>query len=902
MSVKFRREYGKGKSMKKKLQIGIVCAIVIMITVVLVLVLGPLFEKDGDPSHIHSYTTSVVTPTCTAQGYISHVCWCGHSYADTYVDALGHSFGDWMIIKEPTSALTGLKERVCECGEKETQTIDKLIESENLKYNSNGNSIIISGMGECTDTTVVIPNQINGVPVTEIAPNAFAGNNSIVNIIIPSSVVKIGRDAFSGCTALESITLYSSLTLIEKNAFYNCVNLRNVYYKGNVENWLNMKVEDIFATPMVYGANLYFNGELLKELTIPKSFSSIRKYAFYGCKSLISVDIPDTIISIGAQSFTGTGLRNVVIPNSVTALGYFCFASCYNLVRAVIPSSVTFAEWPFYNSSMVEVCCNADTSIFGVDIGGHLNSLFWTQDENETYLKYVGDFVFFHKENEIYLVNYFGNSSQITLPEYEGGKEYQLGAYAFFQSKRIIGIIIPSYVTDLMKYSLEINNLKSITFIDNIPDYEYSNKLESVTIVGNVKTIPYGAFQKCTSLKTVILPEGLEVISDHAFANCISLKNINIPNSVTTIDNCSFYSSGLTSIILPDSLTSVYSNAFSGCQQLQYNEYDNALYLGTADNPYYALIKAKSQDITSCEIHSNTKIIANAAFESCKYLTEITGGDSIEYINSCAFYYCLALETLNIPNSIKRIDSDAFKGCESLKYVEYDNAYYIGNNENPYLILLRAKDTNITSCELHSNTKIVYGRAFASCHLLESVTFNSTLSIIGYEAFAYCESLTSIEIPDSVVEIHSSCFVGCSSLTSIVLPDSLTAINDYTFSGCISLTSIVIPDSVKRIEYGAFSSCRKLERIEIGKGVEYIGKEVFSYCEALVSIEVDKDNQHYQSIDGNLYSKDGTKLVRYAVGKLDTSFVIPDHVAIIGEAFNGSKLTNIIIPDSVVAI
>lgn len=112
----------------------------------------------------------------------------------------------------------------------------------------------------------------------------------------------------------------------------------------------------------------------------------------------------------------------------------------------------------------------------------------------------------------------------------------------------------------------------------------------------------------------------------------------------------------------------------------------------------------------------------------------------------------------------------------------------------------------------------------------------------------------------AVTSIGSSAFKNCNTLIRITIPDSVTSIGYFAFDGCSSLTSITIPD-----------------------GVTSIGGYAFEGCHSLTSIIVDNDNKYFTSIDGDLYNKDKTKLIRYAIGKTDASFIIPDSVTSIGD-------------------
>ena len=330
-----------------------------------------------------------------------------------------------------------------------------------------------------------------------------------------------------------------------------------------------------------------------------------------------------------------------------------------------------------------------------------------------------------------------------------------------------------------------------------------------------------------------------------------------------------------------------------------------------------------SYSVTGVGTCTDTDIIIPAQYEGLPVTT----------IGEWAFWGRSSLTSIEIPDSITTIGSSAFNGCTNLTFNEYENCQYFGNESNPYHVLIKVKDSTSTSYTIHEDTKVIAGSVFQYCSSLTSVVIPDSVTTIGSYAFANCDVLTSMVIPDSVTTIGEGAFYWCDSLTfneyengqylgngsnpyhvlimgkdntstSYTIHEDTKVIAGRAFFNCRSLTSVEIGDSVTTIGDRAFCLCSSLTSVVIPGSVTTIGSYAFSSCDSLTSITVGENNTAYQSIDGNLYTKDGTTLMQYAIGKTATEFIIPHGVTTIGySAFSGCRsLTSVEIGDSVTTI
>ena len=220
-------------------------------------------------------------------------------------------------------------------------------------------NICDSAFWACTGLTdVTIPDSVTG-----IEGFAFWACTGLTSVTIPDSVTNIGDSAFLYCTGLTSLTIGNGVTSIGISAFDGCDGLKAVYIT-DIAAWCEINFSDLLSNPLIKARNLYLNGVLVTNLTIPDNVTSIGCYSFCGCgltsvvigssvtsigkaafdycDALTSVTIGNSVTSIGENAFSFCfGLKSVTIPDSVTSIGDFAFGFCDALTNITIPSSVT---------------------------------------------------------------------------------------------------------------------------------------------------------------------------------------------------------------------------------------------------------------------------------------------------------------------------------------------------------------------------------------------------------------------------------------------------------------------------------------------------------------------------------------------------------------------------------
>ena len=357
------------------------------------------------------------------------------------------------------------------------------------------------------------------------------------NYTISDNVKMIGDNTFNNCTSLKSITIGKGVTSIGENTFADCSSLPMIEVSAGNLNYTS--IDGVLLNKERTGLHTYPAGKTGDNYTIPNNVNTIKKYAFYNCTNLTSITIPDSVTSIGEEAFYNcTSLISITIPDGITTIKKYAFYNCNSLTSITIPDSVTsIGEGAFYNCS----------NLTSITIPDGVTS--------------IGDYSFYNCST-LTSITFQGVAPTVGSLAFsdvaDGAVAYVVGSTSFGESEDDWnGLTVDPILT-----WTTTNGEVTITVCDTaatgelvIPD----------TIEGNpVTSIGYNAFNFCTSLTSITIPDSVTSIENFAFYNCSTLTSITIPDGVTSIGQYAFTECGsLTSITFFGTAPTVGVDAFT---------------------------------------------------------------------------------------------------------------------------------------------------------------------------------------------------------------------------------------------------------------------------------------------------------------------------------------------------
>jgi hypothetical protein len=743
-------------------------------------------------------------------------------------------------------------------------------------YTTNNDTITITGYSG-TNTTVIIPGAINGLPVTGIGSYAFENQTSLMSVTIPNRVTCIGLYAFFG-SGLTSLTIGSSVTNLGVGAFADCRSLTNVTIPGNVASLGGYAFENDPGLTQAYflgnapGADsTVFSGDPGTVYYVPGTigwtnpFGGLSTVPWYQRNPVIL----GSGYGLGAQTngfgFTVSWATNLpVIVEASTNLaipvwtplatntlsnGFFYFVDpawtnypsrFYRIAGtnavAFFTASPIYGQMPLtvqFNPANVDSLGNPITH-WNWNFGDGATST--AQNPSHSYTN-IGPFnpVFAATNNYGSVVAGYG--PQITLFTFITTTNNGAMTITGFVSRGVGAVTIPGTINGLPVTSIGAAAFSSCT------------NITSVTIPNTVTNIGQAAFYDCPGLMSVTISNGVTSIGDDAFSSCGNLSRVVMGNSVTNIGNYAFaFCTSLTGITIPGGVTSIGADAFGYCSGL-----------------------------TNVTIPNGVTGIAEGAFEYCTNLTSVTIPGSVTSIGAYAFENCTSLTSVTAPNGVTNIGDQAFNGCSGLALVYFQGdapglgldvftgdtatVYYLTSTtgwastfgglptaEWNYLLTVNNGMNTIAEYLGSGGAVTIPGTinglpvtsigaaAFSSCTNITSVTIPNTVTNLGQAAFYDCPSLMSVTIPNTITSIGDFAFSSCGSLGSVVFGNSVTNVGNFAFAFCTNLTSATIPVSITGIGTAAFHSCDSLTNVTIAGG--NIGDDAFGFCGSLSGVMI----------------------------------------------------------------
>lgn len=605
-----------------------------------------------------------------------------------------------------------------------------------LLYSIDSDAVSITGCLEGVCEELVIPSEIEGLPVVRITSTAFTNCSFIKTVSVPASVQEIETGAFAKCTNLFAINVdndnpaYSSYNGILLDKYGACL----LRCPGGIDD---------------------------SQFEFPENVSFIAGTAFQGCVNIVDIIIPETVSDIGVNTFAGCiSLQRIVLPSSINQIGSDMFNGCSNLSDIILPEKLE------YIGERAFLGC---TSLSDIILPENLTELSDQSFSGCTSL------------------------SHISLSE----NILRIGSNCFSGCKSLEYIVLPNSISEIGSYAFSnCSVLKELVIPNNVMLIEKGaffncNALENIVLSTSITELYTDTFYGCSSLKEIDITSEISKIESYTFSGCTALENITVSyDNKSYLDyNGVLMSKDMSTIIyypaakanacyvIPETVTNIESGAFESCCGIEHIKFsDNIIMVG--DGAFY-----NSYSISNVYLGNGLKNISENMFSNCKNLEDIYIPENIVSIGRNAFYGCKKLKDLKISNGVKRIESEAFFDCNITSVSIPESVTDIGDYAFGYKILENDEGKNkvpISEFQIFGYSESAAEKYALSCGFpftkLSYSSYTTTTPVYTNETSTAVSSISSENNTSTISNTNSSTTM-CTTVTTVTVTTNNTTIS-----------------------------------------------------------------------------------------------------------------------------
>lgn len=720
---------------------------------------------------------------------------------------------------------------------------------------------------------------------SEDMPTYFSNTDSTVTVT-DSIMKKICDDCVAALkaknTKLTTVD-YSNCEIIFKGAFTTgkFPNLAHVVFRdsyidtiqGCFQSMTNLQTVDLGTHITTIGSSTFYNcsgafvGSDSNNTLKLGNVTNIGQYAFQNCKLLEHIEFNTATTTIDKSAFSGcSSLKEVSFPKAIESIGDSAFASCTQM------TTVKFAD-----ASAIDYigtsAFSGDSSLSSVDFG------------NKTTVSVIAGSTF---QNCTSLATVKANGVSNTLPD--GIRITRFGTSMFLGCTSLRNFTWPAYLCGIPAYTFQkCSSLSKVVFGDESGN---SAKLE---YIGQY------AFDHCSLLNNVVLPQSTERVLQGAFAYCDILENCIVSDNLKMLDGTATISyfnasseadiekkiqdlidkkNNLTYIdteVTDDGKYIVYyvnelHNVKANCVD-EHNRLNGGVF---ANDPLLAVYPRSKMNsahtvpagfANKVMLPDTVEYVPESTFSNCTGLVGVTLGKNTKSVGDYCFRNCTSLTNVTLPDGVTVLNDYVFDGCSALTDVVYSKNLstiygYAFRNCKLLATATPSDKTKIANTiQFPATCGGVQNFAFNGCETFKYLNFikdssgATNFATVGASSFKGCKSLTgmidngkpvdTISLPEKVNAVQQSAFENCTSIVYMILLGNVTTLGDSAFSGCESMKSITVNTSLRQVGASAFKNCKSLENMPRDNSgnnslanLTVINSSTFEGCTALKSAEI----------------------------------------------------------------